>query len=256
MPGNSDRQALICALPHRTARAISIYRHVAPADVRLYLKRWITSALRSRIPAFIDLAGQIRHNYEQIIAAVELDLSNARLEGINSRIRLIQRRGYGYRRFDSLAATIYLCIAASPSPCLTISPAFRPEATPQRRFLTAHRLAPQRESRPARTAVPKGREAALTPDGGAWHQQITHPKQTNHTHQPAAFPPTGTLGGEAHVFASHGTARQGARTSNLLICCTSTYSMQTECLLMSSQPSAEQLTYPYATGSQQEQTSR
>ncbi len=87
-----------------------LYRLGDPADARLYLKRWITSALRSRIPAFINLAGQIRHNYEQIIAAVELDLSNARLEGINSRIRLIQRRGYGYRSVDSLAAMIYLCI--------------------------------------------------------------------------------------------------------------------------------------------------
>ena len=91
-------------------RLRALYRQVPPADARLYLKRWITSALRSRIPAFINLARQIRHNFEPIIAAVELDLSNARLEGINSRIRLIQRRGYGYRSVDSLAAMIYLCI--------------------------------------------------------------------------------------------------------------------------------------------------
>ncbi len=87
-----------------------LYRHVNAADARAYLKRWITSALRSRIPAFINLAGQIRHNFEPIISAVELNLSNARLEGINSRIRLIQRRGYGYRSVESLAAMIYLCI--------------------------------------------------------------------------------------------------------------------------------------------------
>jgi transposase len=87
-----------------------LYRLSDPADARLYLKRWITSALRSRIPAFVNLARQVRRNYEQIISAVELDLSNARLEGINSRIRLIQRRGYGYRSVDSLAAMIYLCI--------------------------------------------------------------------------------------------------------------------------------------------------
>ncbi|HSS08627.1 MAG TPA: transposase, partial [Acidimicrobiales bacterium] len=41
---------------------------------------------------------------------LELGLSNARLEGINSRIRLIQRRGYGYRSVESLATMIYHCI--------------------------------------------------------------------------------------------------------------------------------------------------
>jgi transposase len=87
-----------------------LYRRIPTDQARVYLKRWINSAARSRIPAFVNLARQVRRNYEPIIAAVELNLSNARLEGINSRIRLIQRRGYGYRSVDSLAAMIYLCI--------------------------------------------------------------------------------------------------------------------------------------------------
>ncbi len=57
-------------------RPWALYRQ-PPVDARLYLKRWITSALRSRIPAFINLARRIRHNYERVISAVDLDLSNA-----------------------------------------------------------------------------------------------------------------------------------------------------------------------------------
>jgi transposase len=87
-----------------------LYRRIPTDAARAYLRRWINSAARSRIPAFVNLARQIRRNYEPIIAAVEHNLSNARLEGINSRIRLIQRRGYGYRSVESLAAMIYLCI--------------------------------------------------------------------------------------------------------------------------------------------------
>lgn len=87
-----------------------LYRRICPDDARAYLKAWITSALRSRIPAFRNLARQVRRNFEPIIAAVELGLSNARSEGINARIRVIQRRGYGYRSVDSLAAMIYLCL--------------------------------------------------------------------------------------------------------------------------------------------------
>jgi transposase len=87
-----------------------LYRHVPRPAARGYLKRWITAALRSRIPAFMNLARQIRHNFEGIIAAVESDLSNSRLEGINGKIRLIQRRGYGYHSVDALAASIHLCL--------------------------------------------------------------------------------------------------------------------------------------------------
>jgi len=41
---------------------------------------------------------------------VTASLSNSRLEGINARIRLIQRRGFGIRDVDSLTAMIYLCL--------------------------------------------------------------------------------------------------------------------------------------------------
>jgi len=87
-----------------------LYRRVDPDYARRYLKRWITSAVRSRIPAFVNLARTIRHNFEGIVAAVELGLSNSRLEGINAKIRLIQRRGYGYHSVDALAAVIHLCL--------------------------------------------------------------------------------------------------------------------------------------------------
>lgn len=86
------------------------YRLVEPADARPYLKRWITAALRCRIPAFVNLARQIRRNFEQIVAAVEHGLSNARLEGVMASIRVIQRRGYGYHSVDSLASMVFLCL--------------------------------------------------------------------------------------------------------------------------------------------------
>ncbi|MGA5305918.1 ISL3 family transposase [Nucisporomicrobium flavum] len=84
-----------------------LYRNVEPSDARSYLKGWCTAALRSRIPAFANLVRRIRKHFDAIIAAVELGLSNSRLEGINAKIRLIQRRGFGYRDLDALSAMIY-----------------------------------------------------------------------------------------------------------------------------------------------------
>jgi transposase len=87
-----------------------LYRVIEADEARPYLRRWIDSATRSRIPAMINLARTIRTNFEGILAAVEWGLSNSRLEGINGKIRLIQRRGYGYHSVDALAASIYLCL--------------------------------------------------------------------------------------------------------------------------------------------------
>jgi transposase len=86
-----------------------LYRLDDPADARTYLKRWITRALRSRITAFVNLARRMRANFEGIVSAVELGISNALLEGTNAKIRNINRRGYGHRTATSLVAMTYLC---------------------------------------------------------------------------------------------------------------------------------------------------
>ncbi|HEV7710158.1 MAG TPA: ISL3 family transposase [Asanoa sp.] len=87
-----------------------LYRSTDPAHARAYLKRWCISAKRSRIPAYANLVRRIEKHFDAIIAAVELGLSNSRLEGINAKIRLVQRRGYGFRNLDALTAAIYLCL--------------------------------------------------------------------------------------------------------------------------------------------------
>lgn len=88
-----------------------LYRSVDPAEAPRYLKRWCTSALRSKIRAFAILARRLRRHFHAVIAAVQLGLSNSRLEGINTKIRVIQRRGYGHPTPESLMTMIYLCLS-------------------------------------------------------------------------------------------------------------------------------------------------
>ena len=47
---------------------------------------WLAWAARCRIPAMIELARTIRTHSGTILAAVELGLSNSKLEGLNSKI--------------------------------------------------------------------------------------------------------------------------------------------------------------------------
>jgi transposase len=86
-----------------------LYRLRNPQDAPEHLEWWLRWASRSRIPAFVKLAKTVRKNRERILAAVELNLSNSKLEGLNSKIRLINHRGYGHHSAEAVIAMIYLC---------------------------------------------------------------------------------------------------------------------------------------------------
>ena len=58
---------------------------------------------------FIKLARTIRRHRAGILAAIRLGLSNGRLEGLNSRIRLISHRSFGFHSAAPLIALVYLC---------------------------------------------------------------------------------------------------------------------------------------------------
>jgi transposase len=62
------------------------------------------SAERSRTVAFPNLARRIENHVDAVVADVELDLVNSRREGVNAKIQLSQRRGYGFRNLDALTA--------------------------------------------------------------------------------------------------------------------------------------------------------
>lgn len=86
-----------------------LFQIIDPSRAADYLRGWIQRAGTSSSAAFKTLAQKIINHAPGIIAAVELGLSNARSEGINTKIRVIQRRGYGHPKAQSLATMIYLC---------------------------------------------------------------------------------------------------------------------------------------------------
>jgi transposase len=76
---------------------------------RQFLDRWLAWACRCRLPSFVRLSKTIRKHREGILEAIELGLSNSKLEGLNSKIRLINHRGYGHHSAKALIAMIMLC---------------------------------------------------------------------------------------------------------------------------------------------------
>lgn len=86
-----------------------VYRLRELGAAHQFLDRWLARACRSRIPSFVKLSRTIRAHRDGILAAVELGLSNSKLEGLNSKIRLINHRGYGHHSAAAVIAMIYLC---------------------------------------------------------------------------------------------------------------------------------------------------
>ena len=75
------------------------------------LDRWLSWARRCRIPAFVNLAKRIATVKPRIIATLEHGLSNALVESINTKIRLITRMAFGFRSAQALIALAMLSLA-------------------------------------------------------------------------------------------------------------------------------------------------
>lgn len=86
-----------------------LYRLEDPTLAPAHLDAWLAWASRSRLDPFVKLARTIRRHRQGILAAVRLGLSNGRLEGLNSRIRLISHRSFGFHSAPPLIALVYLC---------------------------------------------------------------------------------------------------------------------------------------------------
>ena len=87
-----------------------IYRLPADAATRL-LDQWVAWARRCRLAPFVKLAKTITAQRAGIVAAIEHGLSNARVEAINTQIRLITRRAFGFHSPDALIALAMLSLA-------------------------------------------------------------------------------------------------------------------------------------------------
>ncbi len=74
------------------------------------LDGWIRWAQRARLPSFTKLARTIRGHRAGIIATLRLKLTNARIEAVNTTLRLIVRRAYGFHSAEALISLAMLTV--------------------------------------------------------------------------------------------------------------------------------------------------
>ena len=79
-----------------------------PSEAAVLLDRWISRASRSRLDPFVKTARTIRQRRGIIINALEAGISNGRVEGLNTKVRLLIRRGYGFHSAEAALALVML----------------------------------------------------------------------------------------------------------------------------------------------------
>ena len=116
----SERQhAKLAAIEHVNRRLYRGYLlkeqlrlvfHSEPDEAIPLLDAWLAWARRCRIASFVKLAKTITQNKPGIVAALTHQLSNARIEAINTTLRLICRRAYGFHSAEALIALAMLTV--------------------------------------------------------------------------------------------------------------------------------------------------
>lgn len=80
------------------------------------LKAWLPWAQRCRIPVFVELGRKIKRHLPAIHASLDHGLSNARIEAINTKIRLITRVAFGFKDPQALIALAMLTLGGYRPP--------------------------------------------------------------------------------------------------------------------------------------------
>jgi len=82
----------------------------APWAAERFLKRWMTTALKSRIEPIRKFVQTIKKHIGRIIPFIESRLTNAIAEGLNRIIKIVKNRASGFRTLHAFTDMIFLTV--------------------------------------------------------------------------------------------------------------------------------------------------
>ena len=80
---------------------LDIVHHYNQIDVEKQITKWISKCIEKNIPEFVESVGTISRWKEYILNSfIDDRYSNGYTEGINNKIKVIKRIGFGYKNFN------------------------------------------------------------------------------------------------------------------------------------------------------------
>jgi transposase len=86
------------------------WEYKAPWAAERFMKRWTTTALRSRLEPIRDFVKMLRKHMHRILTFVETRLTNAKAEGLNRVIKIVKNRASGFRTLQAFTDMIFLTV--------------------------------------------------------------------------------------------------------------------------------------------------
>ena len=86
------------------------WEYKAPWAAERFMKRWTTTALRSRLEPIRDFVKMLRKHMHRILTFVETRLTNAMAEGLNRVIKIVKNRASGFRTLQAFTDMIFLTV--------------------------------------------------------------------------------------------------------------------------------------------------
>jgi len=85
-----------------------VFNYSRPSAAGRFLTTWQRLCSASKIPEMITAANTVFNHIEGILQHIRTKKTNAMLEGLNSKLRVITKRAYGFKRFFYLRTMIFL----------------------------------------------------------------------------------------------------------------------------------------------------
>jgi len=82
----------------------------APWAAEKFLKRWMTTAMKSRLEPIKDFVKTIRNNFDRILPFIGSRITNAIAEGLNRIIKIVKNRASGFQNLQAFTDMIYLTV--------------------------------------------------------------------------------------------------------------------------------------------------
>ncbi len=95
--------------------------YISPYWAGQFLDRWCTRTMRSRLEPMKNVARMLRRHRHLLLNWFRAKgaLSNAAVEGFNTKAKLTLRKSYGFRTYRAMELALYHTLGALPEPTLT-----------------------------------------------------------------------------------------------------------------------------------------
>jgi len=97
------------------------WNYVSPYWAGVFLDRWCTRVMRSRLEPMKKVARMLRTHRELILNWFRArgQLSAGTVEGLNGKARVITKRAYGFRTYRAVEVALYHSLGRLPEPDFT-----------------------------------------------------------------------------------------------------------------------------------------